>query len=675
MRLSRSRPTITPAEFTFEKGQVFTRGSITFRIGEERGPLVVLESEATLDTRVVPIATLVSEWRSGIVIPGKIEGDKNTPRDPRITPESVVLQGIPLLDGTEAQRSHVLNICKCIEQLRQIGYECLRPTDLLEIDLAAILQSDKTLRPVSSGTIYKWSLRLAQADGDVRAIVPAFRERGGRGSTRIRAEAREALRTEFDRLWKEGNERIIYSSIHNNVEGLLINRCGTESALDYLPSQSTIARLTKSEFPAFEIARRNKGAKAAKRDFATWDPRDGATWPLEVLEFDDKDSHLFLIDDRSGLPCGRGFVTSGVDQKTSVPLGFSTSNLHRSVWSALCTFTNCILPKDKSAPEYRLTKGDVEYSGKFGIAIFDNAMYNHSEQIELTTRDSGVTPAWAKPKTPTEKSKVEHFNKLMDERFFSGLPGYAGKKDAKIDPKVAAKSAVILVGEFDALLKKWAYDDYVNTPGVDGFTPRQRWHEQMRFVKPRYPVDIYRLLIAPTIRLKRQMRKEALLFTGLKYKNDRLAKLRKSLGAKLKIEFRYDPRNMVQIYVFDPSLCELFIVPSANPEYTDGLSLYQHQLIRKMARCRGKTNPSIPELLEERANLYKLVQQCRASGKARERQFSAKTGDVPEPGEGKSNLNNAPTTEFVSDVEAQVDEIDRTELEMSDEEWAVPPMM
>ncbi len=674
MSLLPVRPAASLSTFAFSVDQVFVRGDIAFCIKEERGPVLVLQHTETLERKVVSRESLERDWLSGILVPGTLGDNPVQPRDPRITVDTVFLNGMPLQDCTDAQKRDVESISKAIHLLQTRGYQCLRPTPLLLAEYAVIQAANEDLKRIALWTVYRYSLRLSRADGDVRAIVPKFHHRGGRGSTRIAAQAKKALEDEFARLRKKSDERIIFSEIRNNVEAALI-KDHKDTALILLPSQKTVERRTREEFGPYEIMRRNKGVRAADRAFETWDRRDMAERPLEVAEFDDKDSHLFLIDERSGLPYGRAYVTSGVDQHTSVPLGFSMSSEHRSVWSAMSALTNAILPKDMASEEYALVKGDIEFSGMIGVAVFDNATYNHATAMTQAIRDVGCDPAWAKPGTPREKSKVENFNGLMDERFFATLPGYCGKKDNKVDPKEAAKRAVMTVDDFVQQMHKWVYNDYVNTPGVDGYTPRQRWHDKMRFMKPRYPTDVYRLRIAPSIRHEKKMRAETLAFCGLQYKNEHLASLRKLLGAKADIAFRYDPRDMNQVYVFDPYRKQLFIVPSANPDYTTNLSLYQHRLLRKMARARGRTNPTIPQLLEEREALRKLVDQCRFSQKMRERKFANKTGDVPDAPDSQPGSAQTPTaSEQVSDLEGQVGDIDDVELDSSDEDWALPEM-
>lgn len=139
-----------------------------------------------------------------------------------------------------------------------------------------------------------------------------------------------------------------------------------------------------------------------------------------------RDSRVFLIDERTGLPYGRGFRTVGVDQATLVPMGFSVSERHRSNMVGVRAAANSILPKDPNAPEFGAVKSAIEFTGKPAIALLTMLHTNHVAEIDLAAYEMQLTAAWAKPYTPTEKSCIEGFNGRTDRDFFSLQPGYAG---------------------------------------------------------------------------------------------------------------------------------------------------------------------------------------------------------------------------------------------------------
>lgn len=661
-----------PSDFSFEVGQLFTRGEVCFRISDVRGPLLILEHDKTLERKAEDLASLEREYVEGRLRPGRIDPAAIQPLSPAVTAETVFLDGLPLDMGTPAQRRHVTSVMTYIQQLRSLGYKCLRPHPLLELDFRKLKAKRPDLVQLSLATVYAWSLDLDRADGDVRAVVPNFTGRGGRGNARGSAAFEWALGSAIEVVRADTSLKIRPFDLEDRARRFLISTVGEQQALAEMGSRSKIARRMRTEFTAYEIALRNKGEKAAKREFGTWYPRDRAGSPNLVVEFDDKDSRVFLIDERSTLPIGRGYVTSGVDQYSGVPMGTSISELPRSTWSALCALTNAIKPKDPQAPEFALVNTPVDYSGKMAIPVFDNALFNHANEIEIAAREIPIDPAWSRPFTPREKSVVEDFNGAMDEGFFSKEAGYGGPKGTTDRLDEGARCANAFVGDFIQRLNKWMYDDHCNSPGADGLTRRQRWHEGMRLFRPRYPVDIHRLELVPTLRHRLRLRAGSLRFTGLIYQNDHLKKLGHTLGPTAFIDFRFDPRNLLYVYVLDPIARLLFVVPNANPEYASGLTLYQHRLLRKMARQRGRSNPSIPQLMEEKEALRTLVAQTRFSKKVRQRTL-AHRAEFPSPGPTCAARNSSAVA--VSDLEGQVSDIDDVEMELDDEGWEVPAMI
>lgn len=667
------------SEFSFTPGQIFRRDTTLFRIDGEEGAFYRLENSTTLEKKLYPKLQLHLDYASELIAPATA-GDEEQARHGVIilNDDAKLLHHLPLDMCSPAAQLHVRSVMACINGLRKLGHDSLTPKPLLQIEYDRLWERIKAENPdfvhYELRTIYDWSLVLDRAGGDPRAILPLFSDRGGRGKSRLPEITQECLKLALYYLRTHTDLKLRPCLVEELTLKQLVQRVGGDQAPLLNVSRSSAARALEKEFTPFQILVRNKGKAYAEREYRDTYPRDRAERPLEVVEFDDKDSRVFLIDERSGLPFGRGFVTAGVDQATIVPMGFSVSERHRSTWSALCAVTNSILPKDPNAPEFGEVSSAIEFMGKPGIALFDNATYNHVAEIDLAVYEMQITAAWAKPYTPTEKSCIEGFNGRMDRDFFSLQPGYAGAKGDRDALDEGSASANISTDEFVRRLMHWAYDDYCNTPGEDGFTPRQRWHSQMRLVEPRFPVDIYRLKIAPTLRHSVAFRPEGILFTGLIYQSDRLIKLRRNIGASAKVEFRYDPRDMSRIYVLDPFERQLFIVSSAHPEYTQGLTLYQHRLIRKMARLRKKFNPSIPELLQVREELRILVEQARFSTKKKERAFSKKMGSVPE-GENSSSKSKALEKVVMTDLEFQVADIDDVEMETCDEGWDVPELI
>ena len=716
-KASSEHPNERGTGFSFGVGEKLTAHGVKLVVAEQRGDLRVLEREDTLERRIQSETALAELYRDGFLFPG--HGDAPSSRDelsPEWAPYSSCIAP-PISDASPAAQRVYHTASTLIAALRQDGFACLRPRPSLalhyrqlqcRIATAASIEGNPELATSVDGvrgfnqaqhlwallkehqpkgnpedlqlpqlsTLYAWSLKLDKAGGDSRAIVPNFSDRGGRGNSRLLPSVEKAKADAIDAIRYSKDLRITAVELEHQISNRLIDRFGHEFAVQHGPSRSTCSRVVKSQFSAYEVCLRNKGADAAALMWRTWYPRDRSARPLEVVEFDDKDSRVFLIDEETNLPFGRGHVTCGVDQYNQLPLGFSISEQSRSTWSALSCLVECMVPHDMTREEFEHVRQlDLPW-GKPAIAVFDNATYNHVADISASTREANVIPAWATPYTPTEKACIEYFNGRMDRDYFSRLGGYGGPKVSRDGLKQGVESAVNDRRTFVQGLMKWAYGVYANEPSVDGLTRWQGWLQALRNVTRRFPYDIYRLTLAPTLRHKVHLRPEGVLFTGIPYWSDRLLKLMKEHGPKAEVSFRYHPQNLNSIFVLDPTSRTYFEVPSSMPEYTRGLTLYQHRLVRKMARLRRKANPALADMLREKEELRKLVSQSKRSKKLRDRKWAGRVGVVGDDGPaGKELKPKEPEIIVVTDLEDQTITIDEVEMEAAEEGWEVPDLV
>lgn len=669
---SHGRSTRVSSDFAFEIGQSFRHGSTVFRIAAQYGQYFTLEHTVSLDRRHITFAELTHGILRGEIVPcTEEEITRSLLGDSFLEDDSatVITGAISLL--SDSAKLAGLKVIKYVQALKAIGYTTLRPTPLLSLDLQRTAQRFNDLDPPKLSTLYRWSLEIERAGGDLRAAFPNYADRGGRGKSRLQPQAQDALQKILGRLGADPKAKLKYTWVANELFHDLRELHGREQAVAYMPSMSTVTRETKKAFGAYAIYVRKHGKKAADRKFRTWYPRDRATEPLEVVEFDDKDTAVFGIDDLTKLPYGRIYLTAGVDQESGIPMGTSISPQARNTWSAINALVNSVLPKDLTQPEWADVTSEVPFMGKMGIAVFDNALYNHSAALEVAAFDiANATIAWAKPYTPTEKSAVERFNGTMMSEFLVTLPGFAGAKKTIDNDSVleGMRSANLSIEDFRRRFNHWAYDAYCNKPRESGRTPRQHWEVGMLGRRSRIPRDVNRVLIAAMPGYTTKLHKEQIRFNGLIYQNQRLDTLRRRLGHNAVIEFKQHPEKIEKIFVRDAINNEWFEVPSANPEYTRNLTLYQHKLIQKMARDDKVKNPSVPQYIDYRVKLSRLVEQLRWSTKLKERKIANRIAISHSPDAG-FHTQTQTVTVTVTDLESSVNEIDAVEMELGDEGW------
>ncbi|MEL4419744.1 integrase, partial [Shewanella algae] len=70
---------------------------------------------------------------------------------------------------------------------------------------------------------------------------------------------------------------------------------------------------------------------------------------LERVEIDHTPLDLFLVDDRTGLPCGRPTLTMCLDHFSKMPLGYHLSFSAPSLGAVIGALRHAVLPKEAMA--------------------------------------------------------------------------------------------------------------------------------------------------------------------------------------------------------------------------------------------------------------------------------------------------------------------------------------
>lgn len=662
-------PGIVGDDFALEPGLLLRSGATVFHVENIHDNVATLKHAVSLKEKVILVTRLLGEILNGNVeVAEARDRERALGEDKFEEDDKQTMARLPLSELSKAQIDHVLRVTRCINGLRALGYTSLSPENpTIQLDLDRLKKRLDDEKPVKASWVYKWSIPFDRSGGDPRSVIPRLQDRGGKRN-RINPIVDDATARVLQIRKDDPKAKVRTYQIVSDIKSVLQTEHPNSPNLVIGVNWSTVDRRIQAEFSPYEICRRNRGEAVAKQKYRDWYPREGAEFPLAVWETDDIDTDVFTIDERSGLPCGRAYLTGVIDQHSLIVPGLELSHKPRSVWSAVSAIAKAILPTNPDDPDFAESKAGCEFYGKPGVVVFDNALYNHAKDIELAAHSMNFIPGWAKPKTPTEKAYQEGWNGRIKRDFLSTLPGHRGEKKQREGLNEGLAAANIGLQQFKHRLLKWTYDDYCNSPMIDGLTPRQKWHLGMRFSKPRIPRDIWGYRLVPCLHKTLKFRPEGIQFCGLIYSASLLTAMRKCYGYNAETMIRFNPGELGEIYVQDPATKAYAPIPCTNPEYAKGLSLYQHQLIRKLARTHRIRNPSIPQLLLYREELRELTEQLRYSTKLIDHKKAARTGDIP--GEAP-NEAPAPKTQInvVTELEQQVLEIDEVPMEEEEDGW------
>lgn len=584
---------------------------------------------------------------------------------------SYQIDDIPETLRSEAAAHVWVEKIKWLNRLKRKGYTSLQDNEDLELTLREIEHETVQKCPFKPSTLYKASRELKRSEHGYKAIFPQFALRGGKGQSRL-PEPIEAVISEVLHNAEDAAFGLLQASrIHEAVVGKVSQlRRADPNTIYATPSLPTVTRRLNEHFTAFEIFARKYGVERAKKKFRTNGSRVTADRALDVVEFDDKDTDCFLIDERTYLPWGRAYVTAGVDQATYSVLGLSISEHTRSIQSAWAAFEHAVYPKDMGHPDFVECIHPWEAYGHIGTAFFDNATYNAALDLQASVLEYGAEVGFAEPMKPTNKSCIEHFNDVLIRNFVCHLPGWSGEKEDREALNNGIGNAVYTLGEFRRELMAWITDIYSNsTIGSTGKSPREAWKGAFQFGGPLLPRRIPPLTLAGTVRQTLKKRDSGgLLRKQLRYQSPELHELMKGIGSKFDYVLRYKPYDLSHLMVQNPRTNAYLRVPCVeDPRKYEYISDYQQSLILKY-RAKSKKNGAKPiDLFEARQRLIDNTRQLAASNSMQKRKAARRTGQIPEVEEFMERTKK-PQLPPKSKVEKFVNEIDEYELEEEDYE-------
>jgi putative transposase len=570
------------------------------------------------------------------------------------------IDDIPVSLRSDAAIKVMLLKGEWINRLKRHKVTNFQPSASLEMKIHELERKHGEKCPYRMHTLYKTWRQLKRSDGQIKVIYPRFDLRGGAGQSRLQPEVDTIIQKVLTKLEQPGAEKLNASMAHDEINTAIRGANIGRPAEDKLttPSLPTVNRRFHDYFNPYELAKRNHGKARADLMFRSSAARIQAQRPLDVVMYDDTDSCVFLVDERTGLPWGRCWVTPGVDEFSRSVTGLSMGEQHRSTVTATEAVMHSLREKDHSSSDFALCQGKWHAYGNQGLIVLDNASYNASYDFQACLVDLGIEYEFARPHHPTNKTCVEYFHYRMKSEFCRNLPGWSGPKEDREMLDAGIGSAVLSRSNFRQRLFRWIVDDYSNTPMRGGKTPRQLWEESFNFHPPflprRMPSDELLGTIPTTLRFRDS---GGLLRNLLRYKSEQLEGIRRRLGARAEVKLRYRGDNLAFIYVEDPATGHYLKVPCVeDPSIYAGLTDWQWRLVLKRARALFKGNIALQQAVEAREKLRDETKELRMSKRMRDRKRALQLEPIGDVTPSKTKKPRVDTTETIamSDLESLV---------------------
>ncbi|MHB8629866.1 MAG: transposase [Aggregatilineales bacterium] len=491
--------------------------------------------------------------------------------------------------------------------------------------VAYVQQTAQPPATPSVASLERWLAAFADSGSDIRALLPHSHLQGGKGHRRLEATVEQIVTDILEACKREPRHRTpdqIYTRILNQIAET--NRNRTSDRLLNPPSRATLYR--RLEQTGVQTVLRRLPSRAQQQKTADVEPGPRVTRILERVEIDHTPLHLFVVDLEDRLPIGRPTLTLATDCYSKMPFGFEVSFHPGSYLTVMRCLRHGILPKPDCQQLYDTAHPFPVY-GLPETVVVDRGREFVGNSLLDALGMLGIIREVMPGRTPWYKGSIERFFRTQNQALLEGVPGYTFSNcftRADYDPQ---QDACLSLSAFYELLHVFLLDVYAQRwhEGIQDI-PARRWERSLQTgMMPCLYHDAEELRILLCASEERTLTRQGIEWETLYYHSADLARLRVTASEK-RVRFRYDPDDLGQIYVYDPSSLERhwLIIPAVNQDYARGLSLYKHRVIRQMVLA-DKRSVDIYALAQAKAQLQELVaHEFMLTRKARGRKRAAR---------------------------------------------------
>lgn len=368
------------------------------------------------------------------------------------------------------------------------------------------------------------------------------------------------------------------------------------------PSYVTVARRIPVLFLSETIAKKRS---ANPKHLMRLRPRPGyihATHPLDVCQIDHTPTDINFVEivDGAGVFVGRAYLTLVTDVATRAILGFYLSLEKPSVLSVALCLAQAICPK-----EGWLASRDIQHAwpmyGRPRLLVTDSAMEFKGQAFQRGCDEFGICIRYR------DRARVHHggvVERLLGKLngVLATLPGTAKQSVAARDQYPAQQRARLSFAELERCVVLAIIDHNRQQNPKTLRVPAREWEQQA----PALPVvvdDPHHVRLTFLQGCQRRLSPQGISMFALHYYSSWLGRLVSQRDRLGKLEVRFDPRDISQIFVRDPET-QAFIAVERRDGLSAHITLWEHQAERTRLRDSSRrTSVDIVSLRREITNI------------------------------------------------------------------------
>ena len=536
---------------------------------------------------------------------------------------------------------------------RQRQFEKLDPDACQDLDprstwrFRLALRAAKDNVPITDAAYRTWlSENYGREEGDtdfprpapstLRRWVRTMEKRGSRTGSLVSLRGRQQGKSQLEpvvdslvhnaALWywtrKRASQADAYAWLVDQINSANESLPAPRTKPYRTPSSETL-RKRINRLRCFDTVRMKYGDTAAAKQFEGSGETIAADRVLEICFMDATTLEQVIVFDHDWkLPAGKVPIVVLLDCKSHVVLGFHCyAGPNRSEMSTEAIL-NCMSPSDVP-PEMLHDYPDLaNLFGRPAAILPDNEKALIAPSSIAGLNDAGISVLMPPVGMPTAKAAVERFFRSL-KIVLAQIPGTI------IDPKLAKDldydgvgSAVLTLPQLRNIVAQVvaAYNTS-ESDGLGGKSPLEMWmqHVRSRVTPPFEDMAYIRRTLGRT--MTALLTKDGIELDRVRYRDAKSVELllnhmgnsaarrsqRKDGSATVQVKVRRNDCNIDTIDVFDTLTNSYVTLPSTQPEYTDKLSLWEHNEFTKHANRRNEEFRSQEGRLASRIKTFKMI--------------------------------------------------------------------
>lgn len=455
-------------------------------------------------------------------------------------------------------------------------------------------------------TVRRWRKKYLKHNKDITRLVDRKR---GNYKDRLPPEVGNAVRDAIEEIYLTPLRRTIQDTLDNAIERIRKeNLLRLSSEQLPLPRYNYVRRIIYS-MPAIDRDRARLGKIEAERRYRGSGKGAIARAPLQRVQVDHTRADVIIVEDTSGIPCGRPWITVALDQYTRCVLGIYIGFESPSYVTVARCLKHGFMPKASLMTDYPEVKHPWNAHGVPQTVLVDNGPEFHSADLEQACMSLGVDLVYCPTRKPWYKGAVERFLGTLNRGTSHGMPGTTFEnifEKGDYDPK---KHAVVTLKTFRTVVMMWVSNYYHQRTHRSLHTsPAVMWDSSILPEDIPVPANPQRLDMVMGRRDNYRLDHTGIVIEELQYNSPELREMRLRYGAVSRVEVSIDDSDLSYISVISPNGRDFLRVPCLTTEYvTPGFTRWQHAMCRRYRNRMKQKALGVAGLAQAKAEIGEIL--------------------------------------------------------------------